>query len=232
VLPQDRSHRCPPFANQLQWTSVENSHTEPVVCRVLALQEHVFQTLWGMSHGTKRVLHSQLCSEFTVHYTFSLVLNLVPGIVSGTKRDYTCSFVVNSLYNCTYSVVSLCPLVITRWTTTVDRPTTQNVTTHQRILSPPPTSRYNTTIRTSLPHNEHTTSTRPHGMGQVYPLCDIPPIYTTFFTLVWTSLPEGILPKSIFSLFSWQGGGCVIRPVSRMTTTLSTVTCWVGLLVV
>ncbi len=34
-------------------------------------------------------LHVQLCSEFTTHRTYSLVLNLVPGIVSGTKRDCT-----------------------------------------------------------------------------------------------------------------------------------------------
>ncbi len=38
-----------------------------------------------------RILHVQLCSEFTLHYTYSLVLNLVPGILSGTKRDCTCT---------------------------------------------------------------------------------------------------------------------------------------------
>ena len=36
-------------------------------------------------------VHVQFCSEFTVHCTYSLVLNLVPGIVSGTKRDFTCT---------------------------------------------------------------------------------------------------------------------------------------------
>jgi len=44
-----------------------------------------------MSHGTARVLHAQLCSEFTSHWTCTVVLNLVPGIVSGTKRDCTCT---------------------------------------------------------------------------------------------------------------------------------------------
>ena len=39
----------------------------------------------GMTHGTPRTLHVQLYSEFTTHYTWSLVLNLVPGIVSGRK---------------------------------------------------------------------------------------------------------------------------------------------------
>ena len=38
----------------------------------------------GIPSGTARALHVQLCSEFTSHYMFSLVLNLVPGIVSGT----------------------------------------------------------------------------------------------------------------------------------------------------
>ncbi len=32
---------------------------------------------------------SEVVSEFTGHCTCSLVLNLVPGIVSGTKRDFT-----------------------------------------------------------------------------------------------------------------------------------------------
>ena len=45
----------------------------------------------GMSYGTVCVLHVQLYSEFTTHYTYSLVLNLVPGIVTGTKRDCTCT---------------------------------------------------------------------------------------------------------------------------------------------
>ena len=39
----------------------------------------------GKTHGTTR------SSELTSHYTCSLVLNLVPGIVSGTKRDCTCT---------------------------------------------------------------------------------------------------------------------------------------------
>ena len=41
--------------------------------------------------GTERVIHVQLYSEFTVHCTCSLVLKLVPGIVSGTQRDSTCT---------------------------------------------------------------------------------------------------------------------------------------------
>ena len=43
--------------------------------------------------------HVQLRSEFTTHFTVSLVLNLVPGIVSGTKRDckWTARVVVPSL---------------------------------------------------------------------------------------------------------------------------------------
>ena len=42
-----------------------------------------------MSDGTTRGLHVQWRSEFTIHW--SLILNLVPGIVSGTKRDSTCT---------------------------------------------------------------------------------------------------------------------------------------------
>ena len=41
----------------------------------------------GIPHGTTRVLHVELCSEFTIHCTCSLTLNLVPGIVSVTNRD-------------------------------------------------------------------------------------------------------------------------------------------------
>ena len=40
-------------------------------------------------YGTTRTLHVELCREFTSQYTCSLVLNLVPGIDSGTKRDYS-----------------------------------------------------------------------------------------------------------------------------------------------
>ena len=43
----------------------------------------------GIPHGPTRVLHTQLCSEFTTHWSFSLVIKFVPGIVSGTKRDCT-----------------------------------------------------------------------------------------------------------------------------------------------
>jgi hypothetical protein len=64
-----------------------------------------------MPHGTARALYVQLCSEFTTHCTYSLVLNLVPGIVSGTKKGLhvhcTCSCTVNSLYKCSRSVASL-----------------------------------------------------------------------------------------------------------------------------
>jgi len=45
----------------------------------------------GIPHGTARAWYAQLCRVFTTHYTCSLVLNLVTGIVSGTKRDCTCS---------------------------------------------------------------------------------------------------------------------------------------------
>jgi hypothetical protein len=49
---------------------------------------HVLDTvLWlssGIPHGTARALHVQLCSERAVW-----LLNLVPGIASGTKRDCT-----------------------------------------------------------------------------------------------------------------------------------------------
>ena len=93
--------------------------------------EHQFNAMWytepwlsctlydytwyfpGIPHGTVRVLHVQLCNEFTTHWKCSLVLNLVPGIVSGTKRDCTCTArsVVQWIHyttdNCTWSVVSL-----------------------------------------------------------------------------------------------------------------------------
>jgi hypothetical protein len=36
-------------------------------------------------NGTTRTLYVQLFSKFTTHYPFRLVLNLVSGIVSGTK---------------------------------------------------------------------------------------------------------------------------------------------------
>jgi hypothetical protein len=55
-----------------------------------------------MSLGTERGLQVQLCSEFTTHSTYSLVLNLVPGIVGGTNisgpkftTHSTCSLVLN-----------------------------------------------------------------------------------------------------------------------------------------
>jgi hypothetical protein len=66
-------------------------------------------TVWWHVQSV-RTLYVQLCNEFTTHYTYSLVLNLVPGIVCGTKRDYTCSCDVNSLHNCKFSEVSVSDL--------------------------------------------------------------------------------------------------------------------------
>jgi hypothetical protein len=48
-------------------------------CLQVAIKTHSFR----LPYGTTRVLHVQLCSEFTDGNKFS------PGIVSGTKRDCT-----------------------------------------------------------------------------------------------------------------------------------------------
>jgi hypothetical protein len=93
--------------------------------KLSSLVTHIFlfvSPLWrgSWNDGSRRCKWCEttrvvtLCSEFTDHYTCSLVLKLVPGIVSGTKRDCTYTVHSCSLHNCTCSVVSLLQVWRTR----------------------------------------------------------------------------------------------------------------------